>query len=173
MSNTTDIENIRSQGAQATFIQGQLGTRIAEMPVSAFRHRMAGRRSAEAHAKTRRLLTAEEGSALPWRRDILQHSGRLQTPGDVRVMALEIVQRREPDAKAGKDWFRNSLYKRHPEIKLRWIQQLDRVRALHGSEKLRDYQAIFDNIQIICDIRITSRQCYFLQAHRPSGKAQC
>ena len=32
-------------------------------------------------------------------------------------MALKIIQKRDPDAKVGKDWVRNSLYKRHPEIK--------------------------------------------------------
>ena len=37
-----------------------------------------------------------------------------------------------------------SLYKRHPEIKLRWSQQLDRIRGSKGN-----YQAIklfFDNV---------------------------
>ena len=62
-------------------------------------------------------------------------SGWLHTPEDVRILALETVQKRAPGAK------------HHPEIKLRWGQQLDRVRALRGSKG--NYQAIklfFDNI---------------------------
>ena len=131
------------------YYQGQLGRRkdaavIAEMAPS---HRMAGRRSADDYGKTRRLLTAEEESILIWRCDVLQRSGWSQTPEDVRILALEIVQKRDPDAKVGKDWVRHSLYKRHPEIKLRWSQQLDRIRALRGSKG--NYQAIklfFDNV---------------------------
>ena len=62
-------------------------------------------------------------------------------------MALEIVQKQNPDAIVGKGWIRNSLYKRSPEIKTRWSQQLDSVRALRGSKG--NYQAIkqfFDNV---------------------------
>ena len=110
------------------------------MAPSTFTHRMAGRRSAEDYSKTRRLLTAEEESILLWRREILQCSGWLQTPADIRALALVILQKRDPNAKVGKDWTRNSLYKRHPEIKSRWSQQLDRVRALRGSKG--NYQAI-------------------------------
>ena len=101
----------------------------------------------EDYGKTRRLLTAEEESILLWRCEILQRSGWLQTPADVRALALEIVQKQDPNAKVGKDWIRNSLHKRHPEIKSRWSQQLDRIRALRGSKG--NYQAIkqfFDNV---------------------------
>ena len=103
MSNTMNSENsapqaVRFQDAQALFNQGQHGTRgdaatIAEMAVSTFRHRMAGRRSAEDYGKTQRLLTTDEESILLWRCDILQRSGWPQTPEDVRIMALEIVQK--------------------------------------------------------------------------------
>ena len=78
---------------------------------------------------------------------MLQRSGWLQTPEDVRTLALETVQQRDPDAKVSKDWVRHSLYKCHPEIKLRRSQQLDRIRALRGSKG--NYQAIklfFDNV---------------------------
>ena len=107
---------VRFQDAQAMSSQKQLGMRgdaaaIAEMPVSTFRHRMAGRRSAEDYGKTRRLLTAEEESFCCGD-ETLQRSGWLQTPEDVRVLALEIVQRQNPD------WTRQSLHKCHPEIKL-------------------------------------------------------
>ena len=146
---------VRFQDAQAMYNQGQLKTRsdaavIAEMAVSTFKHRMTGRRSAEGYDKSRRLLAAEEESILLWRCDILQYSGWLQAPEDVRVLALEIVQKRDPDAEVGKDWVRNSLYKRHPEIKRRWSQQLDRIRALRGSKG--NYKAIkqfFDNVCLI------------------------
>ena len=91
-------------------------------------------------------LTAEE-SILLWRCDILQCSGWLQTPEDARILALEIVQKRNPDAKAGKDWIRNSLYKRHPETKSRWSQQLDRVWALRGSKGTSQaIKLFFDNV---------------------------
>ena len=85
-----------------------------------------------------------------WKCDILQRFGWLQTPKDVRILALEIVQKRDPNAKVGNDWVHNSLYKRHPEIKTRWSQQLDRIRALHGSKG--NYQAIklfFDNVSLL------------------------
>ena len=108
---------VRFQDAQAMFNQGQLVTRryaaaVAEMAESTFKYRLAGRRLAEEYGKTRRLLTAEEESILLWRCDILQLSGWLQTPKDVRILALEIVQKRDPNAKVGNDWVRSSLYKR-------------------------------------------------------------
>ena len=65
----------------------------------------------------------------------------------MQILALETVQKRDPDAKVSKDWVRHSLYKCHPEIKLRRSQQLDRIRALRGSKG--NYQAIklfFDNV---------------------------
>ena len=91
---------VRFQDAQAMFNQGQFGTRgdaatIADMAVSTFRHHMAGRRSAEDYGKTRRLLTTEEESILLWRCEILQRSGWSQTPEDLRILALEIVQKPE------------------------------------------------------------------------------
>ena len=143
---------VRFQDAQAMYYQGQLGRRkdaavIAEMALSTFTHRVAGRRSAEDYGKTRRLLTAEEESILILRCDVLQRSGWSQTPEDVQILALETVQKRDPDAKVSKDWVRHSLYKHHPEIKLQWSQQLDRIRALRGSKG--NYQAIklfFDNV---------------------------
>ena len=130
---------VRFQDAQAMYNQGQLETKkdaavIAEMTKSTFRHRMAGRRSVEDYGKTRRILTAEEESIVLWRCDILQRAGWLQPPKDVRILAIEIVQKRGPDAKVGADWTRKSLYKHHPDIKSRWSQQLDRIRALRGSK---------------------------------------
>lgn len=53
---------------------------------------------------------------------------------DVRALALEAVQKRDLETKVGKDWVRNSLYKRHSEVESRWSQQLDRVRAVRGSK---------------------------------------
>ena len=153
---------VRFQDAQAMYNQGQLETKkdaavIAEMTESTFRHRMAGQRSAEDFGKSRRLLTIEEESILLWRCDILQRAGWLQTPKDVRIMALEIIQKRNPDAQVGKDWVRNSLYKRHPEIKTRWSQQLDRIRALRGSEgNYLAIQLFFDNV---CSTSILIHHC--------------
>ena len=149
MSNTMNSENpqsesaarvpqaIRFQDAQAMYNQRQLKTKkdatvIAEMKESTFRHRMAGRRSHEDYSITQRRLPAEEESIVLWRCEILQRAGWLQTPKDARILALEILQKRDPDAKIGEDWVRKSLYKRHPEIKARWSQQLDRIRALRG-----------------------------------------
>ena len=156
-SNTMNSENSASkvvvfQDAPAMVNQGQLGTRaeataIAEMPESTFNHGMAGRRSAEDYGKTRWLLTAEEESVLLCRYEILPLSGWSQASEDLRILGLEIVQKRDPEAIVGKDWIRNSLYKRHPESKLRWSQQLDRIRALRGSKE--SYEAIklfFDNV---------------------------
>ena len=90
---------------------------------------------------------SEEESILIWRCDVLQSSGWSQTPEDVRILALNTVQKRDPDAKVSKNWVRHSPYKRHPEIKLQWSQQPDRIHALCGSKG--NYQAIklfFDNI---------------------------
>ena len=118
------------------------------MRESTFRPRMAGRRSVEDYGKTRRLLTAAEESILLWRCDILQRAGWLQTPKDALILALEIVQKRDPDAKVGEDWVRNSLYKRHPEIKSRWSQQLDRIRVLRGSKgNCQAIKPFFDNVR--------------------------
>ena len=163
MSNTMNSENsqsesvpqaIRFQDAQAMYNQRRIQTKkdaavIAEMKESTFRHRMAGRRSHEDYSITQRRLTAEEESIVLWRCDTLQRAGWLQTPKDARILALEILQKRDPDGKIGEDWVRKSLYKRHPEIKARWSQQLDRIRALRGSKG--DYLAIkhfFDNVCI-------------------------
>ena len=93
---------VHFQDAQAMFNQGQLRMRgdtatIVEMAVSTFWHHMAGWRSAEDYSKVRRLLTMEEESILLWRCDILQRSGWLvvwlQTPEDVWILALKIVQK--------------------------------------------------------------------------------
>ena len=105
MDNENSVpQAVRFQDAQAMYNQGQLETKkaaagVAEMKVSTFTHRTLGRRSAEDFGKTRRLLTAEEESILLWRCDILQRAGWLQTPKDVRILALEIAQKRNPDAK--------------------------------------------------------------------------
>ena len=129
------------------------------------------------YGKTRRLLTPEEESILLWRCDILQCSGWLQAPEDVRILALEIVQKRDPDAKVGKDWIRNSLYKRHPEIMSRWSQQLDYIRVLRGS--MGNYQAIKLFFNNVCHGHKSKSFHFingaltvlFLPAHRPSGRA--
>ena len=46
----------------------------------------------------------------------IQRSGWLQAPEDVRILALEIAQKRDPDAKVGGGWIRNSLYKRRESL---------------------------------------------------------
>ena len=84
------------QDAQAMYYQGQLERQrdaagIAEMALSTFTHRMAGRRSAEDYGKTRRLLTAEE-SILMWRCDVLQRSGWSQNPGGCADKKIKRVQ---------------------------------------------------------------------------------
>ena len=48
------------------------------------------------------LLTAGEESILLWRCDI--PTLWLQTAKDVRILALEIVQKRDPNAKVDNDW---------------------------------------------------------------------
>ena len=73
--NSAAHQAVRLQDAQEMYYQGQLGRQkdaavIAQMALSTFIHRMAGRRSAEDYGKTRRLLTAEE-SILIWRCDLL------------------------------------------------------------------------------------------------------
>ena len=97
-SDNSAHQAVRFQDAQAMYYQGQPERQrdaagIAEMALSTFTHRMAGRRSAEDYGKTRQLLTAEEESILLWR------CGWLQTPAEVRALALEIVQKRVPNAK--------------------------------------------------------------------------
>ena len=163
MSNTMNSENsqsesvpqaIRFQDAQAMCNQRRLKTEkdaavIAEMKEPTPEHCMASRRSHEDYSITQRHLTAEEESIVLWRCDILQRAGWLQTPKDAQILALEILQKRDPDGEIGEDWVCKSLYKRHPEIKARWSQQLDRIRALRGSKG--DYLPIklfFDNVCI-------------------------
>ena len=76
---------------------------------------MAGRRSAKVYSKTERLLTAKEESILLLRYGILQHASWLQLPKDARILALEIVKKRGPDAGVGEDWVRRSLYNDTPK----------------------------------------------------------
>ena len=90
---------------------------ITEMALSTYKHRIAGRRSAEDYGKTRRLLTAEEESILLWKCDITIVFRTAINPGGCTGLALEIVQKRDPNAVVGKAWVRNCLYKRHSEIK--------------------------------------------------------
>ena len=118
---------------------------------------------------------AKEKSILLRRCDTLRRPGWLQTPADVRILALGIVQKRDPDAIVGKDWIRNSPHKRHPEMESQWSQQLDRIHALRGSRG--NYRAIklcFDNV---CPSHWHKMSLYkrswltvsFFQAHRPGG----
>ena len=84
--------SVRFQDAQAMCHQGQFGQRrdaavIAQMARSTFTHRTAGRQLAEDYGKTQRILATEEESILLWRCEILQYSGWLQTPADVRALA--------------------------------------------------------------------------------------
>lgn len=106
---------------------------VAEMRVSTFVHCSLGRRSAEDYSKSRRLLTAEEEEVIIWRCEILQRTGFPQTTQDVRRIAESVLQKRDPDGRVGPRWVDQSFYTHHPEIKARWSQQLDNIRARKGN----------------------------------------
>jgi hypothetical protein len=96
-------------------------------------HRVQGRRSAEDYHKSRQLLNAEEEEVLIWYCDILQRTGFPQNVKDAIALAEKILRKRDPTATISPRWLDRSFYKRHPEVKARWSQQLDRVRATHGN----------------------------------------
>jgi len=73
---------------------------VAEMKVSAFKHRTCGRRSAVEYGKTRRLLLDEE-EILVWRSEILQCGGFPQSIRNVKATAEEILRKCEPAAAVG------------------------------------------------------------------------
>jgi len=47
--------------------------------------------------------------------------------------AGKILRKRKPDATVGPRLIDHSFYKRHPEVKAQWSQQIDRIRAAHGN----------------------------------------
>jgi len=87
----------------------------------------------EDYHKSRRLLKEEEEEILIWYCDILQRTGFPQSVKDAIALAEKILQKRDPTATISPRWLDRSFYKRHPEVKARWSQQLDRVRATHGT----------------------------------------
>ena len=105
---------------------------VAEMKQTTFGHRTLGRRSAEDH-KSRRLLKEEEEEFLIWQCDILQRTGYPLSVKEVATLAEMILRKRDPTATISPRWIDRSFYKQHPEVKARWSQQLDRIRALQGN----------------------------------------
>ena len=106
---------------------------VAEMKRTTFGYRTRGRRSAEDYHKSRRLLKEEEEQLLIWQCDILQRTGFPLSVKDVTSLAEMILRKREPTATISPRWIDRSFYKQHPEVKARWSQQLDRIRALQGN----------------------------------------
>jgi hypothetical protein len=141
MSNTNEEtlpECVRFQEALDMYSSGIISTQTgaataAEMPRSTFSHRFHGRRSAEDYNKGRQLLNNAEEGILVWYCDILQRTGFPLSVKDVTALAGKILRKRDPDATVSPRWIDRSFYKRHPEVKARWSQQLDRIRAVHGN----------------------------------------
>lgn len=75
-----------------------------------------------------------EKETLIWRCEILQQAGFPQTLRDVRDMAQTILRKRVPAATISPRWIDRYFYNQHPETKVRWSQQLDRIRAHHGNK---------------------------------------
>ena len=59
-------------------------------------------------------------------RDILQLTGPPLSVKDVTTLAEMILRKRAISPR----WSDRSFYKQHPEVKARWSQQLNRIRAL-------------------------------------------
>jgi hypothetical protein len=131
-------ESVRFQDGLKMYREGLVPRKsdaavVAEMRESTFVHRSLGRRSAKDFYKSRRLLKEEEEEILIWRCEILQRAGFRQSIRDVRDLAEKILQKRDPTATVSPRWIDRCLYKHHPEVKARWSQQLDRLRARHGN----------------------------------------
>lgn len=131
-------EAVKFQDAMGMYREGIVTTKAeaavcAEMEESTFVHRSLGRRSQADYHLSRRHLTAEEEEILIWRVGILGRAGFPPTPKEVTATAQCILQKRLPDAKIGSRWVNKSLYQRHPEMKARWSQLLEKVRAFKGN----------------------------------------
>jgi len=141
MSNTNEEslpESVRFQEALDMYNSGAISTHtdaatVAEMPRSTFLHRVHGRRSAEDYNKGHQLLNTAEEGVLVWYCHILQRTGFPLSVKDVTALARKILRKRKPNTTVGPRWIDHSFYKRHPELKARWSQQLDRIRAVHGN----------------------------------------
>jgi hypothetical protein len=106
---------------------------VAEMARSTFTHRALGRRSAEEYQQSRQLLNSAEEGILLWHCDILQRAGFPMNVKDVTALAETILRKRDPTGTVSPRWLDRCFFKRHPEVKVRWSQQLDRIRATHGN----------------------------------------
>jgi hypothetical protein len=122
---------------------------VAETKESTFVHRSLGGRSAEEFCKSRRLLKEGEENVLIWYCDILQRAGFRQSIRDVRELA-KILQKRDPAGTVGPRWIDRCLYKHHPEVKARWSQQLDRLRARHGNN-FNALESFFEMVSVLTD----------------------
>ena len=102
---------------------------IAELPVSTFNHRLAGRRSRAEASEASRRLTPREEELVIWRCDTLAKEGFPQPIKAVREIAQQILRKRQPEAVLGKQWVNKALYKKYPGLKSRWSRQLGKGRV--------------------------------------------
>lgn len=120
---------------------------ISEMKVSTFVHRSLGRRSQADYGKSRRLLLEAEEKTLIWRCDILQRAGFAQNARDVRDLTEVLLRKRNPTATVSPRWIDRYFYKQNPEVKARWIQQLDKIRVQQGNKHYA-LEQFFANISV-------------------------
>jgi len=100
---------------------------------STLRNRMQGRKTKKEDGEKRQKLTPTEESFLVERCEQLGRLGFPLTVEEVRECALAIYQTRIPNGTLGKNWVRDSLYKRHPEVRSRFSKQMDYKRSICGN----------------------------------------
>ena len=108
---------------------------IVDAAPSTLRHRRLGRRTREEADQSRQKLTPEEERFLVERCEHLGRCGFPVTVEDVRDHALHVYQQRLPEGRLGKDWVKDSLYHRHPEVRSKFSKQLDYKRRLCGNNR--------------------------------------
>lgn len=129
---------------------------VAEMKVSTFKHRTCGRRSAAEYGKSRRLLLDEEEEVLIWRCEILQRGGFPQSIGDVTAIAEEILRKHEPAATVSPRWVQRSLHQRRPDVRIRWSQQLNRIRARH-TNNYNALELFWQNVSLLLHMLVKAK----------------
>ena len=92
---------------------------------STLRHRRLGQRIREEAGQSRQKFTPAEERFLVEHCEHLRRCGFPVTVEHVREHALHVYQQWVPEGRLGKDWVKNSLYHRHPEVKSKFSKQLD------------------------------------------------
>ena len=123
------IDLLRREEAQSS----RSAAEMVGIRPSTLRNRMRGRKTRMAESQRRQKLTPTEESFLVERCEQLGRLGFPLTVEEVRECALAIYRKRLPNGTLGKNWVRDSLYKRHPEVRSRFSKQMDYKRSICGN----------------------------------------